>query len=150
MAFTSKRLRVQLPCEEAKSLVEAPEVAQAPGQLCAGGGFFTLHCLDFITPPRCPTAISPIPPIGCHGFLSPGPEPGCTPLSPVFVDPRTPVIRERETVLLHPDHLPHFRRQLEAELEQIEALQERKADVEGQLKELDSIEEELEKQAEEQ
>jgi hypothetical protein len=52
-----------------------------------------------------------------------------------------------ETVLIHPDHLPQLRRQLETELDRISALEDRKTEVQGQLKDLDAAEKELKKRA---
>ena len=218
MAFESKRLRVQLPCKKAGTLIEqerpklghtlaAPQTGTAgachfPTPACHGYrspvhtlvtcGFPTPGCIGIASPVTC-SVHTP----ACHGYASP---PTCrvgydTPIcrgfhtvcnfnSPVcneFASPfdcgpgntqmcrgggthpgeitetcgatpaeRTDIPVERfsddpETVLINPEHLPVLRNQLEVELEQIAGLEERKAVVEGQLKELDSVEKELKK-----
>jgi len=215
MAFESKRLRVQLPCPKAGTVIEKgpqPDPAPGPGetgwceyptQLCQN--LRTAVCRDHHSPitcgfptPGCPGVASPTtcfhtptcnfgtrncgfpsptcfefasPP--CHRFVSEpcngfetvcpegsvmcrggGTEPWetrtCTP-SPIertiFEIPIELNAEEPDTVLVHPDHLPQLRRQLEGELDRISALETRKTEVEGQLKDLDSAEKELKKKA---
>ncbi len=219
MAFESKRLRVQLPCKKAGTLVEKEPAPDLGPGAC---GFPTQACQG-LQSPACEGANSPImcrfptdcryPTLGCPGIASPttcvystrvcrefatrncgfptpvcndfgtdvcnrfvsfevgcerfgtdcpqgsvvcrggGTDPwetiNCTPseLEPIERIPFEPFAEDPETVLVHPDHLPQLRRHLETELERISALEARKAEVEGQLKDLDVAEKELKKQA---
>jgi len=206
MAFESKRLRVQLPCSKAGTVVEkephpAPAPGPAEGARCAFPtpacqGFRSPACVgvrsaavcEFPTPacyefathncgiasPLCHDLATQVP--FCHRFVSVcdrfgtpincapgtvvcragGTDPGveitgnCGAASPVegtVEIPVEPFPEEPDTVLVHPNHLPQLRRQLEIEIEQISALEERKTEVEGQLKDLDVAEKELKKQA---
>jgi hypothetical protein len=203
MAFESKRLRVQLPCRKAGTLVERepdPAAAQIPNPECtinascnfnspiACPGFPSLQNCDFCSfdTPGCYFDTP-----GCYGFRTPYcrfyDSPICNPYQtgvgcgltdpcrlhatfdcggtrncviatrscggPTRIDPTDELIvidpdpKDPETVLLKPEDLGRFRRQLQAELEQIEALEQRKGEVEGQLKELDSAEKALKKRS---
>jgi hypothetical protein len=172
MAFESKRLRVQLPCKKAGTLVEKeaePEAARMrplecmifgsrpfhrpincgfPSPQCvfctwvspecqfnsACEGFRTPDCIDsFRVPRHCP--------IGTRDCGGPTIDPGTEPIV-VDPDPENP-----DTVLLRPEDLGRFRRQLQDELDRIESLEERRGQIEGQLKELDSAEKALKKQS---
>jgi hypothetical protein len=174
MAFESKRLRVQLPCKKAGTLVEKeaePEAARMRNPECmifgsrrfrppincgfpspqgcvfctwvspecqlnsaCEGGFQTPNCIDsFLVPRHCLAGTQ-----DCGG---PTVDPGTEPIV-VDPDPENP-----DTVLLRPEDLGRFRRQLEAELERIEALEQRRGEIEGQLKEVDSAEKALKKRS---
>ncbi|HEX5591742.1 MAG TPA: hypothetical protein VFX35_00165 [Solirubrobacterales bacterium] len=69
----------------------------------------------------------------------PGPGPERIVVDP---DPENP-----DTVLLRPEDLGRFRRHLEAELERIEQLEQRRGEIEGQLEELASAEKALKKRS---
>lgn len=175
MAFESKRLRVQLPCQQAGTLVEKePEQAERhdwriPGPDCV---FFASHrrpvfcgfpsprpcsfctwespacrffdspapqCPEFVTIERvCPDFVTVTCNLGtqvCGGVSEPD-------IGPIMGDPDP---ENPDSVLLRPEHLGHVRRHLQAKLDQIEALEQRKGEIEGQLEELDSAEQELKK-----
>jgi hypothetical protein len=195
MAFESKRLRVQLPCKKAGTLVEKEADVEAAGipnpectiyascrfdspigcqpflspRTCAFGtpecfGFRTPFCRNFDSPGCYPYQTEVgcgRTEIACRGFVTFDCGPvtdgclavtrGCGPGT--WRDPFTELIvvepdpEDPGTVLLRPEDLARFRSQLQAELEQIEALEQRKGEVEGQLKELDSAEKALKKRS---
>jgi hypothetical protein len=187
MAFDSKRLRVQLPCQKTGTLVEKEEeepIAQhdwrIPDPECAIVGschFRTPIACGFPSPQGCVFCTWDSP--ACRFFDSPAPQcPNFVTIERVCPDFRTcgvtdacrvgteicggptldpgtgriigdPDPENPDTLLLRPEHLGHFRRQLQAKLEQIEALEQRKGEIEGQIEELDSAEQELKKRAEE-
>lgn len=70
----------------------------------------------------------------------------CGPESRIFIEiehhPEEP-----EVMLLRPEHLPRLRAQLQMELAQIDEVAMRKGEIESQLADLDSAEEELDKRA---
>lgn len=195
MAFESKRLRVQLPCKKAGTLVEKatdPGATRIPTPECAiyascrfdspigchrfvsprTCAFGTPECFRFQTP-QCRYYDSPVcnpyqtevgcgrTELPCRGYVTFDCGPvtegctivtqGCGPGS--WVDPTPELIvvepdpEDPDTVLLRPEDLGRFRRQLQAELERIEALEQRRGEVEGQLKELDSAEKALKKRS---
>jgi hypothetical protein len=183
MAFESKRLRVQLPCKKAGTLVEKepdPEArlgGRIPDPECAifascrfrtpvNCGFPSPQGCVFCTweSPACRYFESPVP--GCPNGITlekvcavvtcgvtdachfgtevcgaPTRDPGGQPIV-VDPDPENP-----DTLLLRPEDLGRFRRHLQAELERIEALEERRGEIEGQLKELASAEKALKKRS---
>ena len=170
MSFEAKRLRVQLPCQEAGSLVEA---AQVTGGVCRFGtqvaptacvGQSQVYCAEWSGPcvwDTGPCFAGTRPPCvnyrsgWCPGFASPpwcefGTD-TCGPASPrVVMNPTELIEIEHDaenpgTVLLHPDQLPQFRAQLELEMKQIDALAERKEQIAGQIEEVDAAQQELEK-----
>jgi hypothetical protein len=187
MAFESKRLRVQLPCKKAGTLVEKEAEPEAARIECPR--FVSPHAVDAIPLPMCTN----FPTLDCR-FDSPcgivtkvdcgrtevacritdvcgrtevrcwGPATfncGITDAcatgtqvcgAPTFdPDPERIVVdpdpESPDTVLLRPEDLGRFRRQLQAELERIEALEERRGEIEGQLKELESAEKALKKRS---
>jgi len=127
MPFEAKRLRVQVPCRVADSIV-----------------VFTPHgWTDYVATQlhaRCYT-----PTIwAClwHGHsdipICPGGSCGHVASIPGHVGPLDPI-----EVLLHPDQLPQFRRQLEFEQAAIDEVVSHKGEIESQLEKLGAIEQEL-------
>lgn len=161
MSFEAKRLRVQLPCREAESVVERVHPGGTPcGQqtgpfrptICMAG---TIPNCFGVSEPACgwntgwcerfSTAVCRF---DTCGFVTPiGGQPGC---GPVTEDPREliEIVTDPEkpgAVLLDPDDLPRLREQLKAELEKLEGQRE---DLKGQLEELDSVQANLEQGSE--
>jgi hypothetical protein len=172
MAFDSKRLRVQLPCKKAGTLVEKepePEAARMrplecrifgsrrirppincgfPSPQCAFCTWDSPNCLlgsacEGFRTPNCIDSF--LVPRHCLAGTQDCGGPTIDPgTEPIVVDPDP---EDPDTVLLRPEDLGRFRRQLEAELERIESLEQRRGEIEGQLKELDSAEKTLKKQS---
>jgi hypothetical protein len=187
MAFESKRLRVQLPCKKAGTLVEKevdPEAARIRNPECMifgsrrfpppiNCGFPSPQPCVFCTwvSPHCRFFDSPIPNCReefhtagcaasealCRNHVTCGITDACATgtqaCGPPTLDPGTdPIVVDPDpedpgAVLLRPEDLGRFRRQLQAELEGIEALEERRGEIEGQLKELASAEKALKKRS---
>lgn len=177
MAFESKRLRVQLPCSSAGSLVERPVPepicptfrSPGPDPFCR---FPTKYCFRFtnpcgiVSPDPCRYFGSPDPclnsPNPCWNNVTeipcgfPSPDIGtCGQISPVCIASPDPTIfnitdrilpdpEEEGAVLIRPEDLPIVKQQLEVELSQIAALRERGEQLESQLEEIRSAEQELE------
>jgi len=127
MPFEARRLRVQMPCRVADSMVK----------LSPDGW------TDYVATPWRPDCCTPTllsclwnahsdPPV-CPGWSC-----GGAPSIPEHVGPLTPI-----EIDLHPDQLPQFRRQLDFELAAIEEITSRKGEIESQLEKLEAIEQEL-------
>ncbi len=125
MPFESKRLRVQVPCRVADSMV----MLSPHGWTDYVATHLHPHCYT-PTIRECPGHGHTILDLLCPGG-------SCTaPSIPGRVGPQDPIE-------LHPDQLPQFRRLLEFEQAAIAEVASRKGDIESQLEQLEAIEQEL-------